>query len=267
MSFRLEPIPAFSDNYIWCLSNDQGQALIVDPGEADPVLDYLEQNNLQLNAIFLTHHHFDHSGGIDKLRERFPVPVYGPVDSPCGKVSVELEDSESAVWDGLEFRVIAIPGHTLDHIAFFCADERLDQAVLFCGDTLFVGGCGRLFEGSPEQMQRSLARLRALPDETLVCCAHEYTLANLAFAQAVEPENQKLSEFQVHCQQKRDQHQPTVPGRLELEKEVNPFIRWDAPAVCEAAIEFGYNHGLRVDPAVPETIFAAVRLWKDQFRG
>lgn len=267
MSYHITPIPAFSDNYIWCLSNAEGKALIVDPGESGPVLEHLENNGLELTAIFLTHHHFDHSGGIVELRKRFPVPVFGPADSPCDQVTEALGDDDTATWDGLDFRVMTVPGHTLDHIAFFSADERLEQALLFCGDTLFVCGCGRVFEGTPPQMQRSLARLRALPEETMVCCAHEYTLANLKFARAVDPNNRELAEFEEHCIALREKGQPTVPSRMEREKKLNPFLRWDAADVIESAQAFGDEHGLQVNPKTPDTVFAAIRLWKDQFKG
>lgn len=267
MSYTINPIPAFSDNYIWCLHNDEKQALIVDPGEAGPVMEHLSHHDLELTAIFLTHHHFDHSGGIAALRQHYQVPVFGPAASPCDQVTVPLADGDIATWDNLDFRVITVPGHTLDHIALFSADDRLEQALLFCGDTLFNCGCGRVFEGTPSQMRQSLARLRALPDETMVCCAHEYTLANLRFARHVTPDDLELAEFEQQCKALREAGRPTVPSRMEREKRLNPFLRWDDAAIIDAAEQFGDEHGLQVDPKAPDTVFATIRLWKDQFKG
>lgn len=267
MSYHIAPIPAFSDNYIWCLQNTRREALIVDPGDAGPVMAYLQAHDLTLTAIFLTHHHFDHSGGIAKLREQFPVPVFGPADSPFAMITHPVNDDDSVTWSGLDFRVIRVPGHTLDHIAFFSAHEDLEQALVFCGDTLFICGCGRLFEGTAAQMQRSLSRLRALPDETRVCCAHEYTLANLRFARAVLPDDSRLAAFQQRCQAQRDHDQPTVPGRLGEEKQLNPFLRWDDPAILASAQNFADEQGLHLDPKAPDSVFATLRLWKDQFKG
>lgn len=267
MSYRLVPIPAFSDNYIWCLSNREGQALIVDPGEAAPVLQHLETHQLELTALFLTHHHFDHSGGIAELRERFNVPVFGPANSRCDQVTEPLKDGATTSWDGLQFKVMEVPGHTLDHIAFFSADDALEEPLLFCGDTLFVCGCGRLFEGTAAQMRHSLSRLRDLPGDALVCCAHEYTLANLRFARAVTPDDSGLAAYEQECHALRDNNQPTVPGHLEREKKLNPFLRWDAPAVVMAAQRFGNEQGIAVSAEDPDTVFAAIRRWKDQFKG
>lgn len=240
MSIDLHPIPAFSDNYIWMLSNPVSrQAWVVDPGEAAPVLEALSERGLTLAGILVTHHHWDHVAGIAELLKTHPVPVYGPAGSPAAdSISVPLEDGGSVCLEDSKWMVFTVPGHTLDHIAYYNADA----GILFCGDTLFSGGCGRLFEGTAEQMFVSLQRLAALPDTTRVCCAHEYTLSNLRFALAVEPDNAVLARYQQQCLQLRDSGCPTLPSSIGLEKEVNPFLR-----------------------AVDVSTFAHRRAWKDTF--
>lgn len=224
----LLPIPAFDDNYIWLLSNGN-DALVVDPGDATPVLDVLSKNHLNLAAILLTHHHGDHCGGISELLAQHPAPVYGPRLSPAANlITHTLRDAEKIHVAAWIFSVIGVPGHTLDHIAFYSADEK----ILFCGDTLFSAGCGRVFEGTPAQMHDSLCKLAALPDETLVCCAHEYTLSNLRFAAAVEPGNTGIANHIAHCEALRNEGKPTLPSTLKIEKQVNPFLR------CGNAAEF-----------------------------
>jgi hydroxyacylglutathione hydrolase len=218
---KLIPIPAFSDNYIWLLTED-GKAWVVDPGEAAPVLRELRDKNLKLSGILLTHHHPDHTGGAAELLQSYDVPVYGPCHSPAGElISHALQNSESIQLGSMDFNVITVPGHTLDHIAFYNADEK----TLFCGDTLFSAGCGRVFEGTYKQMYHSLLKLAALPDDTRICCAHEYTLSNLRFAVAIEPTNQDIADYLQHCEMLRAKKQPTLPSTIALEKRINPFLR------------------------------------------
>ncbi len=259
------PIPAFNDNYIWCITSSDGRrATVVDPGDAGPVLDYLRSHNLTLEAILVTHHHGDHVGGIARLLQTWDVPVYGPATTPYHGVTQPLEDGASVTVMDVAYRVIAVPGHTLDHIAYFAA-EGFAWPVLFCGDTLFACGCGRLFEGSAEQMQQSLARLAALPDDTRVFCAHEYTLANLRFARAVLPEDQQLAEFETQCKRSREAGQPTLPVTLGNEKLLNPFLRWADREVISSAMAYASSKGEALTPDSPSSVFAAVRRWKDNF--
>lgn len=258
-------IPAFSDNYIWCLADSMtGKALVVDPGQADPVTEYLEAHDLQLDTILITHHHPDHTGGVATLAERHrPERITGPADSPFKGATNTVHPGDKLVWQNNEFAVMGVPGHTLDHIAFFSETEVEGGPVLFCGDTLFICGCGRLFEGSPEQMRQSLASLRELPDATRVYCAHEYTLANLRFARAWLPNDSKLAEFETRCQTLREGSDPTVPSTLGQEKQLNPFLRWDDPEVITAAKAYAADNHL---PANDENqIFAAIRHGKDHF--
>ena len=206
----LTAIPAFSDNYIWLL-HDGRQALVVDPGDAEPVLQALERHHLQLRQILVTHHHPDHTGGIDRLRERTGAQVRAPAREAISPPVTAQSDGDRFRALDLEWEVLDIPGHTAGHVAYYSAD--VDGApVLFCGDTLFSGGCGRLFEGTAAQMLHSLDRLAALADATRVCCAHEYTLSNLRFARAVEPDNAALAEYQRQCEALRAAGQPTIVG-------------------------------------------------------
>ncbi|AOY87599.1 hydroxyacylglutathione hydrolase [Marinobacter salinus] len=261
----ISAIPAFSDNYIWCLSDPGNRkALVVDPGQAHPVLDYLRDQGLTLDTILITHHHPDHVGGVNELAKAFPnCRITGPAESPFKNCTNTVHPGDEVVWEGLTFQVLGVPGHTLDHIAYFTDTEVNDRPVLFCGDTLFVCGCGRLFEGTPEQMRQSLQSLRALPDKTAVYCAHEYTLANLKFARSWLPRDEGLKNFEVRCKERRDSGQPTVPSVLGEEKRLNPFLRWDDPLVVDAARGYCAANGL---PADSETaIFAAIRHGKDNF--
>lgn len=254
----LHPVPAFSDNYIWVLHDGQ-RALAVDPGEADGLAQWLEQQGLQLDTILITHHHGDHTGGVAQLREATGAQVFGParesVPSPLNRV--EGGDAFEAL--GVRFEVIDVPGHTAGHIAFFAAD--VDGApLLFCGDTLFSAGCGRLFEGTPAQMLNSLTRLAALPASTRVCCTHEYTLSNLRFALAVDPENAALLEHASRCQALRERNLPTLPSSIGLERQINPFLRSHEPALAAAA----QAH----DPAASADalgVFTTLRAWKNVF--
>jgi len=254
------PIPAFTDNYIW-LVRDGPHAAVVDPGDAAPVLAYLEREELALSAIVITHHHADHVGGNAALLARFPVPVFGPArESIPGRTHALAEGDEITVPGlGLALRVLDIPGHTAGHIGY--VGGAAGAEVAFVGDTLFAGGCGRLFEGTPAQMAASLAKLAALPGTTRIYCAHEYTLANLRFALAVEPGNARLRERQRRDQDTRDRGLPTVPSTIAEERATNPFLRAAEPAVFAAAEA---RAGRRLADATDA--FAVVREWKNGFR-
>ncbi|WP_291010279.1 hydroxyacylglutathione hydrolase [Hydrogenophaga sp.] len=255
---HLFPIPAFNDNYIWIL-HDGARALVVDPGEASGVAAYVREHQLVLDTILITHHHGDHTGGVAELREATGAQVVGPASEPMPEPLQRVHDGDAIDVLGLRFEVISVPGHTLGHIAYHC--PAVDNApLLFCGDTLFSAGCGRLFEGTPAQMLRSLSRLAALPGNTRVCCTHEYTLANLRFALAVEPGNSDLVRHADHCRQLRAQHQPTLPSSIDLERRINPFLRADVGAVAASAR--AYNPACGSD--VTE-VFATLREWKNHF--
>ncbi|MDM3871184.1 hydroxyacylglutathione hydrolase [Porticoccus sp. W117] len=256
--FDIHPISAFDDNYIWAVKPENSDAVaVVDPGDAQPVLQYLQSRQLNLAAIFITHHHWDHTGGIDALLSYYPVPVYGPNNPKISQVSQPLTSGDQVNFGSGSFQVIEVPGHTLDHIAYFLDDSR---PLLFCGDTLFAAGCGRLFEGSPQQMYSSLQKLLALPEQTQVYCTHEYTLANLAFALAAEPENSQLHKRLKDCQQLRQQGRPTLPTTIGLEKLTNPFLRCNVNALQQRVREHS-NTEIRGEV---ET-FALLRKWKDGF--
>ena len=255
---HLIPLPAFTDNYIWMLHNGQ-QAIVVDPGQAQPVTQALQDMHLQLHAILVTHHHHDHVDGVDELREATGAIVYGPAREDIPEPFIPLTTGDQVQALGLDFQVMDVPGHTAGHIAFYGKDIE-GRPVLFCGDTLFSGGCGRIFEGTPAQMLASLDQLAALPGNTRVCCTHEYTLGNLRFARAVEPDNQTLTRYIADCEDKRAHGLPTLPSSLALELEINPFLRSRLPAVVQAVQSF--DAGASGDVAV----FAALRQWKNQFK-
>lgn len=254
------PLPAFSDNYIWMV-HDGHEALVVDPGDAAPVHAALGSMRLSLQAILVTHHHGDHTGGVPALRDASAAQVYGPARETIPQPSTALSDGDEVRALGLRLQVIDVPGHTAGHIAYYCEDIA-GAPVLFCGDTLFSAGCGRLFEGTPAQMHASLARLAALPPQTRVCCAHEYTLSNLAFAQAVEPENAQIRQHLEDCQRLRAQDRPTLPSTIALERAINPFLRTAEAAVVRSACA----HAPGTNPQDPVAVLAALRQWKNDFR-
>jgi hydroxyacylglutathione hydrolase len=249
------PLPAFDDNYIWALTGDAGAALIVDPGDAAPVL-AAAADGLRIAGILLTHHHHDHIGGVPMLLQRWPgLPVIAPVDERIAHVTHRVGAGDTARIDEWAFRVLEIPGHTVSHIAFH------GHGVLCCGDTLFSLGCGRLFEGTPAQMLESLERLAALPGGTQVCCGHEYTVANAAFARMVDPDNEALRRRSEEASAMRADGRATLPTTVAGERACNPFLRIDAPAV-RAAI----TARLGRPPQDRVEAFAELRRWKDGFR-
>ena len=251
----IEPINAFTDNYIWCVySPSTRRALVVDPGQSEPVKDFLSSHQLQLETILITHHHYDHTDGVSALRQAFPAKVYGPTQSPFQQADYLLGDKDTISVLGLTFDIIQVPGHTLDHIAYYNADEH----ILFCGDTLFLAGCGRVFEGTMGQMHASLQRLASLPPETLVYPTHEYSLANLTFAQTVEPDNTAIHSLTDKCKQQRMAAEPTLPTSIGQELQVNPFLRCQEAAVIAAANH--YRPGSQKDPL---EVFARLREWKN----
>jgi len=251
----VEPIPAFNDNYIWLLVRGS-EAAVVDPGDADPVLQRLRQRGLNLTAILVTHHHGDHVGGVEELAQTSGARVYGPRAEPIPACDVPLAGGDRLEVLGTTFEVLDVPGHTRGHIAYHAPAQRW----LFCGDTLFAGGCGRLFEGTAGQMTESLARLACLPAETRVYCAHEYTLSNLRFALAVEPDNSALRARQQACIARRERDEPTVPSTIGEERATNPFLRCDMPAVRRLAQE---RAGAPL--ATTAEVFAVLRQWKNTF--
>lgn len=255
---KIIPVPAFTDNYLWLLHVEgSNQAYVVDPGDATPIEEALDQFGLDLAGILVTHHHGDHTGGISQLTKSRSIPVYGPKSPNIPSVTHPLIEGDRVSIEGAaEFHIIEVPGHTLDHIAYYSESE----SVLFCGDTLFAGGCGRMFEGEPKQMQASLSKLANLPPDTEVYCAHEYTLSNLKFAQAVEPDNEKLQARHQQAEKTRAFGGPTVPSMLGLELDTNPFLRVNETNVINAANSQEPNSANE-----PWQVFAVLRRWKDNF--
>jgi hydroxyacylglutathione hydrolase len=254
--FSIFSIPAFNDNYIWALvDDDQRRAIIVDPGDATPVLAFLAQRKLTISAILITHKHHDHTGGISALLDAFPdAPVFANAVECVGHTTQTVSDGDVITINDYAFKVIAIPGHTLGHVAYYC------KPTLFCGDTLFTNGCGRIFEGTAQQMLSSLKKLMTLPDDTLIYCGHEYTLSNIKFAIHIEPNNLELQNRFKDAKQLRSENQPTVPSTLKLEKSTNPFLRCDQSSVIEAV---SHHAGKKLNSEVD--VFAQLREWKNSF--
>lgn len=259
---KVSMIKAFSDNYIWAISSNTSQNMaLVDPGDASVCIEFIEQQQLQLSSILITHHHADHVGGINTLVEycknkQWPLTIYGPESESIPHCDVALNDSHTVKLAdlGFEFSIIDLPGHTSGHIAYLSQDN------LFCGDTLFSGGCGRLFEGTPSQMLSSLEKLSALPERTHVYCAHEYTQANLNFALTVEPGNSELVHYYNQVLQKREQGIATIPTSIMLEKKINPFLRCHEPSLMTSASEYSE---VKVEDKLKA--FTIIRAWKDIF--
>ena len=255
-------IKAFNDNYIWALANNNNEKIaLVDPGDAAVCIEYIEANNLILSTILITHPHSDHVGGIEKLLEyaktkSWSVAVYGPANERIAQLDVTLKENDIVTLAELncQLNLLDLPGHTKGQIAYYNND------MVFCGDTLFSGGCGRLFEGTPEQMHNSLTKLANLPKNTLIFCAHEYTQANLAFALALEPKNSDLHSYAEQVKLKRQQKQATIPSNIGLERKINPFLRCQESSIIHA--ERAYTNQKKSSDS---EVFAAIRAWKDNF--
>jgi len=252
---NIEPIAAFSDNYIWLLSTNEG-SIVIDPGESKSLLKILKENKLDLRAILITHHHFDHTGGIEEILSEISIDVYG-LKTHIASINKRLVGGSKINLLGIEFEVIEIPGHTLDHIAYYSKNNG--QPILFCGDTLFAGGCGRVFEGTFEQMHNSLSILKKLPSNTKIYCGHEYTESNLAFAKNVEPLNENIISRYNETLNLRKQGIPSLPSTIEAELQTNPFLRVDTEEVQEMILK-KFN-----TPKDDEEVFTALRQWKDNF--
>ncbi|OMQ18509.1 hydroxyacylglutathione hydrolase [Serratia oryzae] len=250
---NLISIPAFQDNYIWLLDNQHGRCVIVDPGEAKPVLEALGRLRLTPDAILLTHHHRDHVGGVAEIVAQYPeLAVYGPQETIGKGANTLVQDGETLTISGRNYHVIAVPGHTLGHVAFY------SSPYLFCGDTLFSAGCGRLFEGTAEQMYHSIQRLAQLPDDTLICCAHEYTLSNLKFSRAILPQDRDIETYQQQVERLRVKGKPSVPTTLQLERKINLFLR------CHDT-DLQKEIGLYSPPDSLHSVFSELRRRKDSF--
>lgn len=257
VDFTIRPIPALTDNYIWMINRpDEPYAVIVDPGDAQPVLKALDHYQLRLCAILITHHHYDHCAGIGKLLEHFTVPVFGPAKESVKGVTHSLKGNDKIECPhiNLAFHILDIPGHTKGHIAYYA------QNMVFSGDTLFTGGCGRLFEGTDEQLCNSLQSLANLPDDTFVYCGHEYTEGNLQFASLVEPNNQNLKQRLKNVEELRAKNLPTVPATLASEKQTNPFFRYENPEIIQAIEHYAGN---KLKSSLE--IFSGLRRWKESY--
>lgn len=264
MSYTVLHADAFEDNYIWLIVSDSEKdteprpVIIVDPADEDPVFEKIEHENLRPVAILCTHHHWDHVGGASDIARRFDIPVYGPAEENIPAVTHPVRDGNtvSVPETGLQFQILSVPGHTKGHIAYYT------DTMLFCGDTLFSAGCGRLFDGTAKQMLSSLNKIAALPDETRIYCAHEYTVDNLRFATTIDPENENLRHYTEQANDLRQRDQPTLPSTLALEKDINPFLRTGINAIKHATEK---HCGSQLEDEV--AVFAELRRWKDGFRG
>lgn len=255
---NIHPAHAFKDNYIWVVHN-QNYAVVIDPGITTPVIEYLQLNKLQLCAILITHHHNDHTGGIAGLIQRFDIPVYGPSNELITAITnpVQQNDIVNLPDISLNLTVLDTPGHTRGHIAYYGSDP---WDMIFCGDTLFSCGCGRIFEGSAAQLYQTLQKISQLPDATLIYCAHEYTLGNIEFAKAVDPKNKKLYKFAITAEALRHKNMPTIPTTLALEKTINPFLRCEHQPIINSVQN--YSQQLLQNSV---DIFAVLREWKNKF--
>lgn len=260
---ELLALPAFADNYVWML-HDGHEALVVDPGEAAPVIQALRARGLELTGILVTHHHGDHVGGLTELQTLLRGSVFATGDEAIPGPHQGVHDGDTVHWNGLSFQVLSVPGHTAGHVAYYCEQpgDAAGTPLLFCGDTLFSGGCGRLFEGTPAQMLASLDRLATLPGDTRVCAAHEYTLSNLRFARHVDPDNTALAAYEAQCEARRAAGQPTLPSTIEIERHINPFLRAREPALAASL----RDHGRLTAGADAVAVFTALREWKNVYR-
>jgi len=255
--FEVSAIKAFSDNYIWTLIKD-GEVTIVDPGDPEPVKNYLNEKGLNLKNILITHHHFDHTGGIEELTDIYGCEVYGPDGGHIKGIGVKIQDNQEFTIMDVTFKAFATPGHTLDHLSYYVEDDS--NPLLFCGDTLFSGGCGRLFEGSPKQMHNSLSRLAELPGKTKVFCTHEYTESNLRFAIAVEPNNRHIKDKIEEVQELRRKDLETLPSTISEELNINPFLRCNQNDVINSA-----EYYCKTQLSESHEVLGAIREWKDNF--
>lgn len=251
---KILPIPALKDNYMWMGINAQNQAFVVDPGDANPVIKTLKQYGLTLAAVFITHHHRDHTFGMEKLASYYHMPIFGPINEKLPEITHQVKEGDRVELEGFPtFNVLEIPGHTLDHLAYY------SDGILFCGDTLFSAGCGRLFEGTAEQLYQSLLKLKALPDDTQIYCGHEYTQNNLRFAEYIEPHNEAIKAKIAQVNDLREKNQPTLPSLLKEEIDINPFFRCEVPDVIRQVEDSTKKSMSTLE------VFAELREWKNHY--